>query len=99
MKHLITSSNWRARVAIQAIRIAGREFHLMAELRDALNQRQSMRAQAKFSVWFVNWERRLRDAWRLYCARNPFRFQHGNDENQFNDFVMGEYINHHAGHS
>lgn len=92
MKTLILKSNWRARVAIQLVRIMGRLPETMAELRDGLNERRAMRSRAKFSLWFNSNESQLRNRWALFCARHPFRCQSGTAESQWNDFVTGEYL-------
>jgi len=41
---LIVASNYRAQVAILAVRLLGRNLATMAEVRDALNSRRRMRS-------------------------------------------------------
>ena len=92
MKTLILNSNWRARVAIVALKSFGREPAMMAELRDALNQRSAMRAQAKFSLWYMRHEDAMRERFNVFIARHPFRFGLSSSlEKEWNDFVTGEY--------
>lgn len=91
--HLIKSSNWRAHLAIISIRSFGRSFELMSELRDALNQRRSMREQAAFALWYSRHESSMREKFGVFVARHPFRFGAGkSNDAEWNDFVTGEYI-------
>lgn len=91
MKRLIRLSNYRAQVAIIAIRIAGRSAETMAELSDALLERMKMRCRAHFSIWFIANESRLVREFETNCVRNPFRCRHSDDKAEFDAFVVNDY--------
>jgi len=93
MKQLLANSNQRARVAIITLRMCGRSPEMLAELRDALNQRRSMREQARFSLWYLKREANMRERFNVFVARHQFRFGLSKGlEREWNDFVTGEYI-------
>lgn len=91
MKDLLYTSNFRARVAITAIRVAGRTPELMAELRDGLFQRLYMRESAKFELWYLANETRLKREWETFVARHPFRCSSGSEQRDFDNFVSQQY--------
>lgn len=54
MKTMILHSNWRLQVAIMLVRIRGRDGGTMAEVRDAIAERQRIRQQYHFARWFMS---------------------------------------------
>lgn len=87
---LIRNSNARARVAVIVARLC-RDGATMAELRDALNQRRAMRDSAKYSLWFMRNEERLRETFNLRWARRELETFTGDLTRDFNDFVSRQY--------
>ena len=91
MKTLIINSNWRARVALQVLKICGRSPELMAELRDALRQRLNIRECAHYSLWYAQNLSVLKMRFAWFCARHPFRCVQGSDETEFEKYCIAEY--------
>lgn len=89
---LIATSNYRARVAILVCRLC-RDGATMAELRDALNQRRNMRESARFSLWFMANEERLRDTFTRRWVRRELDHRTGDMEKDFSTFIHKEYAN------
>lgn len=90
-RHLILVSNQRARCAVIIARRCRGDLGAMAELRDALNQRQRMRDGARFSLWYMFNEEKLRGDFNRFLARHRFAFGHGDTDKAFAEYVKQQH--------